>query len=163
MEDTDLRNLAAGFASDGMKPPFEVLHCLGLLIGDAEVSHSVATYALETASDTAQQQAVWECLALAGGALVKLRATCEGRDWFLGGPNWTVKGAPTFQGELVPLTEVSGCRLVHVEGSRTDSPVTRWELRLRSAQTLPIPWSERDWTSRENHEALALAVASHLR
>ncbi|MEV0283482.1 hypothetical protein AB0H36_05110 [Kribbella sp. NPDC050820] len=159
-----LAKLGEHFTANGMKPPLEVMQCLAALIDDADVTQAVASYTQEGEPKSPDERVTWECLALVNGSVIGVRASRPGRDWFWGAPAWTVKGKATVFGDLIPLSEVAGCRLIGHEGESGETEwLTRWQLQLKIGDSLAIPWPVREWNGRVRHEELARAIAKNLR
>ncbi|MFG1820722.1 hypothetical protein ACGFIF_43690 [Kribbella sp. NPDC049174] len=150
------------FRDGGAEPPRDVVQALTVLIGDAMVSHAVAVYDFgKPTMGSVETVASWECTGIAGDVLVRVSASRPGGEWFLDDFD-SGSAAPTVYGELVPLGEVAGCRLLSLQSYGDAECLTRWQVQLRNGDSFQIPWPK-DRLAQTRHEALALEVATRIR
>lgn len=144
--------------------PREIVQALAALIGDAEVAGSVSVYNLEPADGPEQKScATWECMALAGGGVVNVSGSRVGGEWYLDNFDDPDSGtAPAVHGSVIPLREVTACRVLNVRSTGDAQWFSQWQLDLRSGDPLVIPWPRHKY-GQEQHEALAREVAKQLR
>jgi len=149
-----VQDVVERFKDANTHAPREVAQALAALIGDAEVSHSVAVYEIEG------DRVTWECMAVAGGAVVHVSASRVGGEWYA--DDFDAGGeAPIVHGHFIPLDEVASVRLLELKSSSTTRWLSRWQLQLRNGDPQVIPWP-RHADGQEQHERLARAVADQL-
>ncbi|MFC9687812.1 hypothetical protein ACFTSF_04695 [Kribbella sp. NPDC056951] len=156
----DLSTLAAHFKVNDSHAPLEVVQALATLIGgDALVQGVAAITEPLTSTDGNERTIIWDCMAIAGDMLISVRGYRFTKEWSWSVPRrGTTTTAPGITGWLEPLSEVAACQLVGLTSGGPERWTTRWEIRLKSGETRPVPWSDPDI-----HEAFADAVARRLR
>ncbi|WP_405070418.1 hypothetical protein OG558_12745 [Kribbella sp. NBC_01510] len=161
---TELRGVVDRFKDERIEPPFPVLHALASLIGDATVSTAITVHKLARASESSQETGTtWECMALAGDAVVHVSGARTGRDWYLGRVyDEDEDSTPVVIGSLTPLREIATCRVLKVWTISETEWIAKWQFELRNRDPLVIPWPDHLY-GQQQHEALALDVAKRLR
>jgi hypothetical protein len=156
---TKLQNVADRFSDGRTDPPTQVVQVLAALAGDAEIAHPVAAY--DYGGGAAEQiRTKWECMALAGSALVAVSASSAG-EWHADSFDDPAT-PPIIYGSLIPLGEITAVRLTEIRSLSLTAWLARWQLQLRSGDTQPIPWPKHR-TGQERHEAFALEIAKRIR
>ncbi|RZU16421.1 hypothetical protein EV645_3986 [Kribbella rubisoli] len=159
----ELTTLAGQFRASDLRPPAEVVQALATLANSVQITHAIAA-TTQAKNVAAAPRVTWDCMALAGEALISVHGTRPAQEWYWASPGWKAGDelAAVF-GTLDPLSEVVGCRLLSVECMETEYWFTRWQLQLRSGDSRPIPWSATNGDGHQEHETFALEVAKRLR
>jgi hypothetical protein len=159
----EVAELAKHLATEIFTPPRQMAQAVWTLAGGAAITEVVSTTTQPNhLSDITE--VTWECMGIAGDAVIRVRGTRAGNNW-----HWNSDRAqtelpePVIFGDLVPKTEIAGCRVLAVMSEDSEHWVTRWQVQLRSGESLPLPWSELDYDTQVQHENLALAIAKLLR
>jgi hypothetical protein len=148
-----LANISRHFEDAGTAPPLKIALGVAALAADTPILHPVSSF---TAGGN---RSAWSCMALVGQSILSVEGFRAGDDWHLGG-GYDEPEEPTVYGSLTLVSEVTACRLLEIDSAR--EYWLRWQLQLRSGDSLQIPWPTAD-EGRQRHEALAAEVTKQLR
>ncbi|MEU0095116.1 hypothetical protein [Kribbella sp. NPDC006257] len=123
-----------------LEPPVVVLRVVAALIGDSEVQHAVSAKVAGSEGEGEGPLTSWRYVALIKVGLVAVDVTNTISDWELDGSRRT-EPSPTIDARLIPIAEVTDCRVLEVQGRSLDPQdfTVRWQIGIRTGEPVRIP------------------------
>ncbi|GAA3598484.1 hypothetical protein [Kribbella ginsengisoli] len=143
-----------------LEPPTVVLQVVASLVGNSAI-HSALSIKAQSRADNGDPVTTWRYVALTDVGLVTASLANVIPDWELDGSN-RQDPRPTIDARLIPLREVTYCRVMGVEPRSTEEWTASWEIGIRDLEPLHLPTS-RNHPDKAAASNLGRAIADRLR